>query len=332
MNRPSYPLLLTALAALVCVAFIASLLVGPSELGILESLKNLYSSEQTAASIVMQEIRLPRAILGLTIGLTLGLSGAVLQGFLRNPLAEPGILGISSTAAFGTVLTIYSGISTAFALAVPIAGLGGALAGVVLVRAMAGPTGSTLSLILAGVAVTAMAGAMTTLVLNLSPNPFAAMEIVFWMLGSLTDRSMTHVWMTAPFMLAGWIMLGSLARPLDTLTLGSDAAATMGVDVKRLQNLAVFGTAASVGAAVSVSGAIGFIGLVVPHVLRPFVGSVPSRLLPASALGGAALLLAADVLVRVIAPERDLKIGVLTSLVGAPFFLWLIHRSRRNEL
>jgi len=332
MKWSSYVLLVGVLSVLVVLAFIASLLVGPSDLGIIDSLKGFFSTEPSLAWLVMHEIRLPRALLGLMIGATLGLSGAVLQGFLRNPLAEPGILGISSGAALGAVLTIYTGLSAQYALSLPIAGLTGALIAVLLVRMMTGPTGSTLTLILAGVAVTSFAGAMATLVLNLSPNPFAAMEILFWMLGSLNDRSMTHVWLAGPFMLAGWVMLASLGRSLDTLTLGSDAAATMGVNVSRLQTFAVVGTAASVGAAVSVSGAIGFIGLVVPHILRPLVGSVPSRLLPVSALGGAAVLLTADVLVRVIAPGRDLKIGVLTALIGAPFFLWLVHRTRRVGL
>lgn len=332
MKWSSYVLLVGVLSVLVVLAFIASLLVGPSDLGIIDSLKGFFSTEPSLAWLVMHEIRLPRALLGLMIGATLGLSGAVLQGFLRNPLAEPGILGISSGAALGAVLTIYTGLSAQYALSLPIAGLAGALIAVLLVRMMTGPTGSTLTLILAGVAVTSFAGAMATLVLNLSPNPFAAMEILFWMLGSLNDRSMTHVWLAGPFMLAGWVMLASLGRSLDTLTLGSDAAATMGVNVSRLQTFAVVGTAASVGAAVSVSGAIGFIGLVVPHILRPLVGSVPSRLLPVSALGGAAVLLTADVLVRVIAPGRDLKIGVLTALIGAPFFLWLVHRTRRVGL
>jgi iron complex transport system permease protein len=332
MKISSYGFLLVVLSVLVALTFMASLLVGPSDLGIIASFQGFFSSEPSLAWLVMHEIRLPRALLGLMIGATLGLSGAVLQGFLRNPLAEPGILGISSAAALGAVLTIYTGLSALFPLALPFAGLAGALVSVLLVRVMVGPSGSTLTLILAGVAVTAFAGAMSTLVLNLSPNPFAAMEIMFWMLGSLSDRSMTHVWLAGPLMLVGWVMLASLARPLDTLTLGSDAAATMGVNVPRLQTLAVLGTAASVGAAVSVSGAIGFIGLVVPHILRPLVGSVPSRLLPVSALGGAAMLLMADVLVRVIAPGRDLKIGVLTAMVGAPFFLWLVHRTRREEL
>lgn len=320
------------LVALTLIAFTISLLVGPSDMGMAASFKALFSRETSLGSLVMYEIRLPRALLGLMIGITLGLSGAVLQGFLRNPLAEPAILGISGAAALGAVLALYTGVSLLFPLALPFAGLAGAFLAVLLIRAMAGTNGSTLTLILAGVAVSAFTGAMSTLVLNLSPNPFAAMEILFWMLGSLTDRSMTHVWLAGPFMIAGWVMLASLARPLDTLTLGSDAAATMGVNVARLQGFAVFGTAASVGAAVSVTGAIGFVGLVVPHILRPLVGSMPSRLLPASALGGAIILLSADILVRVIAPERDLKIGVLTAMVGAPFFLWLVYRSRRNEL
>ena len=332
MKLSSYRLLLAVLGVLTLIAFAISLLVGPSDMGMSVSFKALFSHETSVGSLVMYEIRLPRALLGLMIGITLGLSGAVLQGFLRNPLAEPSILGISGAAALGAVLALYTGLSLVFPLALPLAGLAGAFLAVLLIRAMAGANGSTLTLILAGVAVSAFTGAMATLVLNLSPNPFAAMEILFWMLGSLTDRSMTHVWLAAPFMIAGWVMLASLARPLDSLTLGSDAAATMGVNVSRLQNFAVLGTAASVGAAVSVTGAIGFVGLVVPHVLRPLVGSMPSRLLPASALGGAIVLLTADILVRVIAPERDLKIGVLTALVGAPFFLWLVYRSRRNEL
>src|SRR5690606_33353723 len=168
------------------------------------------------------------------------------------------------------------------------------------------------------------------LALNLSPNPFAALEIMFWMLGSLTDRSMTHVWLAAPFILVGWAMLAALGRALDALTLGPETAASMGVDMRRVQFLAVFGTAASVGAATAVTGAIGFVGLVVPHVLRPLVGGRPSRLLLASALGGACIVLAADIAVRLIAPGRDLKLGVLTAIVGAPFFLWLVFRSRRR--
>lgn len=164
--------------------------------------------------------------------------------------------------------------------------------------------------------------------LNLSPNPFAAAEIVFWMLGSLADRSFSHVWLALPFMVVGWVLLGSLGRGLDALTLGEDAAAAMGVRLPRLRLALVIGTAACVGAGTAVAGSIGFVGLVVPHVLRPFVGGQPSRLLWASALGGAAMVLAADIAVRVALPDRDLKLGVLMALVGAPLFLHLIYKTR----
>ena len=202
---------------------------------------------------------------------------------------------------------------------------------VLLILALAGPRGGALTLILAGVAISALAAAVTSLVLNLSPNPFAAMEIVYWMMGSLADRSMSHVWLAAPFMAVGLVMLLSLGRSLDALTLGEDAAASMGVNLNRLRLTVIFGTALAVGASVSVAGAIGFVGLVVPHILRPLVGAQPSRLLPAAALGGAAMVLAADIAVRVVAPDQDLKLGVLTALIGAPFFLHLIWRLRGAE-
>lgn len=325
----SYPRLIAALSALVFVLFLASLLVGPARLDPVDSVRALIAGGAEASALVMQEIRLPRAILGALIGASLGLSGAALQGYLRNPLAEPGLVGVSSSAALGAVLAIHTGLSAAFPLALPLMALAGAGVAVLLALALAGPHGGALTLILAGIAVSAFAGALTSLVLNLAPNPFAALEIVFWMLGALTDRSMTHVWLAAPFMLAGWALLATLGRGLDALTLGEEGARSMGVRLDRLRLLAVLGTAASVGAAVAVAGAIGFVGLVIPHLLRPYVGARPSRLLLASGLGGAAMLLAADIAVRVISPGAELKLGVVTALVGAPFFLRLILRARR---
>jgi iron complex transport system permease protein len=185
-----------------------------------------------------------------------------------------------------------------------------------------------MTLILAGIAISALASALTSLVLNLSPNPFAASEIVFWMLGSLADRSFEHVWIALPFMALGWVLLGSMGRGLDALTLGEDAAEAMGIRLSHLRLKLVIGTAACVGAATAVAGAIGFVGLVVPHILRPFVGAKPSRLLWSSALGGAAMVLMADIAVRLILPDRDLKLGVLMALVGAPLFLHLIYKTR----
>ena len=269
-------------------------------------------------------------LLAVIIGGGLGLAGAAMQGYLRNPLAEPGLIGVSSSAALGAVLAINTGLAASLTLGLPLAALAGALAGVFLVMALAGPQGGSLTLILAGIAISAMAAALTSLVLNLSPNPFAANEIVFWMMGSLADRSMLHVWLALPLMVLGWAMLLPLARPLEALTLGEDAAASLGVNLDRLRWQVVLGTACVVGAATAVAGAIGFVGLVVPHVLRPLVGSRPGPLLIASALGGAAMLLAADIAVRVVVPDRDLKLGVLTALVGAPVFLHLIWRTGRS--
>ncbi|EXL05923.1 FecCD family ABC transporter permease [Aquamicrobium defluvii] len=327
-----YTLLIALLAILTLALFLLSLTTGPAGIAFAHSMKALLSDKADGVALIMREIRLPRALLGLMIGATLGLSGAVLQGYLRNPLAEPGLLGISASASLGAVLAIYTGLSASFLLALPLAALAGAVAAVLVVQAIAGARGGALLVILAGIAISSFAGAMTSLALNLSPNPFAAVEIMFWMLGSLTDRSMVHVWLAAPFMLIGWAMLGSLGRALDALTLGSETAASMGIGLRKVQFLAVFGTAAGVGAATAVAGAIGFVGLVVPHILRPLVGARPSRLLPASALGGACMVLAADILVRIVAPERDLKLGVLTAIVGAPFFLWLVFRTRRSLL
>lgn len=325
-----YRLTLMALGLAVALLFTASLLVGPAGIPPGESLRALFAGRGEATVLVMREIRLPRALLALLIGAGLGLAGAALQGYLRNPLAEPALLGISGAAALGAVLALYTGLAAAIPLALPLSGLAGALVAAVLVQALAGAGGSTVTLILSGLAVSSLAGALTSLVLNLSPNPFAASEIVFWLLGSLTDRSMPHLWLAAPFIIAGMALLATLGRALDALTLGEDAAASMGITLGRVRLTAVAGTALAVGAGVAVAGVIGFIGLVVPHLLRPLTGGLPSRLLPASALGGAVLLLAADLAVRLIAPGRDLKLGVITALVGAPFFLALVWRHRER--
>ncbi|MBX8782319.1 iron ABC transporter permease [Ochrobactrum sp. GRS2] len=328
-NRRYYGLLL-ALGVILIALFAISLLTGSSSISLMQGLSGLLGVGDSDTVLIMQQLRLPRALLGLMIGLTLGLSGAALQGYLRNPLAEPGLLGVSSSASLGAVLALYSGLSLLFPLSLPLMALGFAFIAVLLVQFLAGGSGSTITVILAGVAVSAFAGALTSLALSLAPNPFALMEIVFWMLGSLNDRSMSHVWLVLPFMSLGWLMLILSGRSLDALTLGQETAASMGVDLRKVQFLVVAGTAMSVGAATAVAGAIGFIGLVVPHVLRPFVGSRPSRLLPASALGGAVMLLAADIFVRLILPEKDLKLGVLTALIGAPFFLHLVWRLRKG--
>lgn len=321
--------LFAVLSALVLLLFLLALLIGPAGIGPAQSLQALIFGGDGPLTMVMREIRLPRAILAVLVGGGLGLAGAAMQGYLRNPLADPGLIGVSGSAALGAVLSIQTGVAAIAALALPLAALCGALVGVMLVLLLAGPRGSSLTLILAGIAISALAGALTSLVLNLSSNPFAANEIVFWMMGSLADRSLTHVWIALPLIALGAALLASLGRGLDALTLGEDAAEAMGISLHRLRLTLIFGTAAVVGASTAVAGAIGFVGLVVPHILRGFVGGRPSALLWASTLGGAVMLLAADIAVRVVLPGRDLKLGVLTALVGAPLFLHLIYRTRR---
>lgn len=322
--------LLLVLGLLVAALFAASLLIGPAAIGLGDSLSALLrgGDDGDAIVLVMREIRLPRAVLGALVGAALGLSGAMMQGMLRNPLAEPGLIGTSAMAALGAVVAIQTGLAASFALGLPLAALAGAALAMALMLALAGPRGGTLTLILAGVAVSALAGALTALVLNLSPNPFAANEIVFWTMGSLADRSLSHVALAAPFIALGALLAVTVARGLDALTLGEDAAASLGISLPRLRAMVLGAVACLVGASTAVAGGIGFVGLVVPHLLRRAVGARPSRLLPASALGGAAVVLAADIAVRLIAVDRDIKLGVLTALVGTPFFLHLILRSR----
>ena len=321
-----YPLLIAGLALLSLALAALSMLIGASG-GLSELLAMIASGNADTATMIMMEVRLPRTLLALMIGATLGLAGASLQGYLRNPLADPGVVGVTSAASLGAVLALYTGISMAFPLALPMMGIAGALLCALLLQGLAGK-GGVLSLVLAGVAVSSLCAALMSLALNLSPNPYAAAEIMFWLMGSVTDRSMDHVAFAAPFIIIGWVVLALSARALDALSLGEESAASLGVNLIVTRNLVVGGTAISVGAATSVSGGIGFIGLVVPHLLRPLVGHSPSRLLLASALGGAALLLAADILVRVLPTGMELKLGVVTALVGAPFFLWLIFRAR----
>ncbi len=328
------PILFLFLSGLLTVCFIGSLLVGPSAVGWHEWWQWLNNASQLPVDVrlILLEIRLPRALLGLMVGVTLGLSGAALQGYLRNPLAEPGLIGVSSAASLGAVLTIYTGIASSFPLALPLGGIAGGLLSVVSLLLLAGKTVSVLRLILAGIAITSFASALTSLALNMAPNPFVALEIMFWLMGSLADRSFEHVSLSLPFMVLGWSLLLLTARSLDALTLGEEAAQTMGVNLSRLRLLTVVGVALSVGAATAISGTIGFVGLIVPHLLRRWVGFQPGRLLWASALGGASLVLLADVTVRLLSSTTELKLGVLTAMIGAPFFLMLIFKTEREVL
>jgi iron complex transport system permease protein len=318
-----------ALLLLLAAMFTISLLAGRVWLPIGEVWRGLWSSEPNLAATIITQLRLPRAILAVEVGAALGLSGAVLQGVTRNPLAEPGLLGVSAGAALGAVIAIYFGLATHFTTVAPLLGLIGALLASVLTFAL-GRGGGTITLVLAGAAVSALAAAGIALALNLAPNPYAAYEIMTWLMGSLADRSWAQVLLVTPFILLGCAMLLFTARGIDALALGEAQAQSVGIDLRRLLVLAVFGTALAIGASTAVTGVVGFIGLVAPHLVRPLMGHQPSRILLPAALSGALLLLIADVATRLIHVGTEMKLGVLTSLIGTPFFFWLIVRLRNT--
>jgi len=277
---------------------------------------------------IFLELRLPRALLGLCIGAVLGLSGAVLQGYLRNPLADPTVLGVSASAALGGVLAIFLGINL-----VPFGLFGcamiGACASILLLLAI-GRGGGPIGFILGGMVLSTLAGALTAFVISIAPNPFAASEIINWLMGALTDRLMEDVLTALPCMAIGVLLLLTAGRALDALTLGENGAKSLGVDLFRLQWLIVLGVGLSVGASVAVSGVVGFVGLIVPHLIRSFCGEQPSRILVPSALGGAVLTLTADSLVRLIPGPGEMRLGIAMAVLGAPFFLLLLLRYRKG--
>lgn len=279
---------------------------------------------------IVFELRLPRTLLALLVGAALGVSGAALQGYTRNPLADPGVLGVSSTAALGAVLTLYLGVAGSAPWMMPGAAMIGAGLGVALLLALAGASSSVVTFLLAGVIVQTVAGAGVALALNLAPNPWAVQEIVNWLLGSLADRSVDDLKVAAPGIIAGSLLLLTTGRALDALTLGEDGATSLGVHLGRTRLLIAGGVALAIGSAVAVTGVIGFVGLVVPHLLRPLLGSRPGALLLPSALGGAALTLAADMVVRVTPAATEVKLGVAMAALGGPFFLAMLITMRRR--
>ena len=334
--RPAYrevrpALLIGGLSLLVFILTIVSVITGRGEVtGGLGDLIALWQRDAETAWLIMSQVRVPRTLLALLVGASLGLAGAVLQGLLRNPLAEPALLGASSAAALGAVTVFYFGAGSLSYL-LPAGGMAGTLLATGLLILLGGRAQDTLRLVLAGVAINALTAALTSLALNFAPSPYAALEIVFWILGSFADRTLDHVFMALPTMMVGWVLLFCVGRPLDALSLGEDTAATLGFDMRWVKLRAVLGTAFCVGAAVAVTGVISFVGLVVPHLISTLVGYRPGRLLLPSMIGGAALMLAADIGVRMIPTALELKVGVITALIGAPFFLHLLVVLRRTR-
>ncbi|WP_294325025.1 iron ABC transporter permease [uncultured Sphingomonas sp.] len=280
-------------------------------------------------SIIIVELRLPRTVLALLVGAALGLSGAVMQGYLRNPLADPGLFGVSSGAAFGAVIALYFGYAAQMWL-LPGFALIGAGVTMTLLALIAGRSGSLLLFTLGGMILTSITGSLTSLAISLAPTPFVSSQIVTWLLGALTDRSWDDVLVAAPLIALGMGVLALTARSLDALTLGEAAARSMGVDPARLQRLVILGVALTVGASVATAGMIGFVGLIVPHLVRPLGGNRPSAILLPSALAGAVLLTLADSLVRLAPTVSELRLGIAMSMLGGPFFLYLLVTMRRR--
>jgi iron complex transport system permease protein len=329
------PILITGLLLLLILSALASLGLGAVAIAPGRLLAAITGHGDPVATAILFDLRVPRTILGLAVGAILGLSGAALQGYLRNPLAEPSVLGAANASSLGAVIALYFGLAALHPLMLPAMAIAGGLIALALLFALdggalgGGEAESPLTLILAGIAIAMLSGAGISLALNLSPNPFAAMEIMTWLMGSLENRSFAHVWLALPCILVGGALLLADGRALDALTLGEDGAQALGVDLRQTRLRLLLGVAIGVGGAVAVSGAIGFVGLIVPHLIRPLTDRSPSALLLPCALAGGVLLLLADIGVRVIPMSSELKLGVVTAFLGVPIFLVHLMRARR---
>jgi iron complex transport system permease protein len=306
-------------------AFIGSTWIEPSRIG-----AALFGGGSAGDNVIVWQIRLPRAFAAFAVGAALGISGAALQGLLRNPLAEPGVLGVSAMSALGATFVLYWGLVFA-AWVVPVAAILGALAATGLIALAAIWTRSVVTLILIGVGLSSFAGAVMALLMNFAPSPFALSDMVNWMLGSVANRSLNDLALSGPFMLAGGLILWLSRRGLSALTLGEDAAASLGVDLQRQRILVVLGAGLATGGAVALAGAIGFVGIIAPHVVRPFVRHDPARVLVPSALLGGLILVLADLVIRTVSTTTELKLGVVAALIGAPAFIWIAMQRRTGE-
>jgi iron complex transport system permease protein len=327
MKVVSRPVLLATLAVILVLLTVASLSAGKVWVP-----WSAWFSDGDPLSIIIFELRLPRTILGIAVGMALGLSGAALQGYARNPLADPGVLGVSSMAALGAVATLYIGAAVTMPWLLPVGAMIGALIGIALLLLLSGATSSILSFVLAGMILSTVSSAGVALALNLSPSPWAVSEIVNWLMGSLADRSIDDVRLALPFIALGCVLLLTTGRALDALTLGDAGARSLGIRLERTRLVLAIGVGLAAGASVAVTGVIGFVGLITPHLLRPFVGARPGALLVPSALAGAVIVLAADIAVRLTPSAVELKLGVAMATLGAPFFLMLLISLRRKTL
>ncbi len=321
-------LLIPLLAAGSVLALFGALLLGSTPMAPERVLAALFGLADAADSTVVWQVRLPRALAAFVVGLALGGSGAALQGLLRNPLAEPGVLGVSASAALGATFVLYYGFAAPSAWLLPTAAVAGAVLATLLIAAAAIRTSSVVTLILIGVGLSSFAGATMSLLMNLAPTPFSLFDMINWMLGSVANRSFPDVAFSAPFIAAGLAVLFQGRRGLAALSLGEEAAAGIGLNVRRQRLLVVAGAGLATGGAVALAGTIGFVGIVAPHLVRPLVNHDPARSLLPSALLAGLMLVLADIGVRVLPTNTELKLGVVAALVGAPAFVWIAMRRR----
>lgn len=313
-------------------ALFAACLLGSTPMRLPRIMAAIMGQGPAGDSLVIWQIRFPRALAAFMVGGALGASGAALQGLLRNPLAEPGVLGVSSAAVLGATISLYFGLTAISPWALPVAAIIGALIATAIIALASIRTQSVVTLILIGVGLSSFAGAAMSLLMNFAPNPFSLSDMVNWMLGSVSNRSYREIGFAAPFMAIGLAILFTARRGLSALTLGEEAASGLGLNLKAQRISIVLGAGLATGAAVSIAGAIGFVGIVAPHLIRPFVGHDPARsLLPSTLLAGLFLVLA-DIGVRLMPTQSELKLGVVAAIFGAPAFIWIaLQRGRRHD-
>lgn len=317
-----------ALAAAACTLILFSVLTGAAPIAAGDAVAALLS-DHGAVTAIVRDIRLPRALAAFLAGASLGAAGAGLQGLLRNPLADPGVLGVSAAAALGAVCAIYFNIAALAFWLTPAAAILFALAATAALYGLGAGRASTARLILIGVGISSFCGALISLVMNLAPNPFALSDLVNWLFGTVANRSFADLALAAPFAAAGLALLFLAAPGLHALTLGEETAASLGANLKRTRLCVIAGAALLVGASVSLAGAIGFVGIVAPHLARAFAGQHASRIIVPGALLGGVMLLGADLVIRILPFDQELKLGVAAALVGAPAFIIVALKSRR---
>lgn len=321
-------LLIVLLIVASVLALLAACFLGSTPMEFSRIVAALFGQSSAADSIVIWEIRLPRAMAAFVVGAALGTSGAALQGLLRNPLAEPGVLGVTATSSLSATFALYYGFAASSAYLLPIYAIVGALAATALLAAAAIRIKSVVTLILVGVGLSSFSAAAMSLLLNFAPNPFSLSDMINWLLGSVANRSFEDLKIAMPFVIGGLAILFATRRGLSALTLGEEAASGLGLNLRRQRIAVVLGAGLATGASVALAGAIGFVGIVAPHIVRPFVDHDPGRSLLPSALLAGLILVLADIGVRLLPTNTELKLGVVAALIGAPAFVWIAMQRR----